>query len=109
MTVCVLWKQHKSSCMIRLKKEPVFYICVEKGDLGGVVNFGMRSDADHWDLAECWLLYFVNILINILTSILQAPYGPNLWGQQRQHTNEREKETNHLIRYYNTNAPESTS
>lgn len=55
-------------------------------------------------LAVSGMLYFVNILINILTSIFQSLYGPNHQGQQ--HTDEREK-TNHLILYYNVCVPQS--
>lgn len=69
------------------------------------MNFGIGRDADQWDLAVSRMLYFANVLINILTSILQSLYGPNHQGRHKQHTDEREK-TNHLILYYNVCAPE---
>lgn len=54
--------------------------------------FGIGRDAHQWDLAVCGMLYFVNILINILTPISQSPYRPNHRGQRKQHTEESERE-----------------
>lgn len=56
------------------------------------MNFGIGRDADLWDLEVCGMLYFVNILINILTAILQLLCRPNHLGQPAQHTDDRESE-----------------
>lgn len=56
------------------------------------VDFSIGRDADQWDLAVCGMPHFVNILINILTPILQSLYGPNHQGQHMRHSDERERE-----------------
>lgn len=64
----------------------------------GPLGFGSTQDA-----------FLVTIVINILTSILQALYSLNHWGRHKLHTDERGRETNHLILYYNIDAPENSS
>lgn len=53
---------------------------------------GLGYDAEQWDLAGCGMLYFVNILINILAPIVQSLYGPNHQGQHMRHTDESDRE-----------------
>lgn len=50
-------------------------------------SFWIGHDAEQWDLAVRRVLYFVNILINILSYSLCI--GPNHRGRQMQGNNER--------------------
>jgi len=53
---------------------------------------GKGCEADQWDLAGSGTLYFVNILINSPTSVLQSLYGPSLRGRHVRPTGVRESE-----------------
>lgn len=70
------------------------------------IGFEMCLDADQWDLAGSGMHDFVNILINILTPILELLYKPNHQGRHMQRNDERDK-TNHLVLYYTMWMPQS--
>lgn len=92
MTAAVLCTQCKLSWIMSIETQPSCRSNVEKGWCHDRVDFGRGCDGDQWDSSVCGMLYFVNILINILSLILQLLHGPNHQGQHMQHTDERDRE-----------------
>lgn len=71
------------------RKEPA--LCIFSGKDDPVTEWILGSVAMQRS-GTSGMRYFVNILINILTPVLQSLYGPNHQGHHMQHTDERERE-----------------